>query len=309
MQNHFIQKRRLKILLILLTVALIMRIAAGFYVEQQVAARNEQGTVSSPFLFPDSDNMHATAANLAAGKGHVDDHGRFAWRMPIYQSFLAGLSLVGLSSAQAIRSVQAILDVFNCLLIFLITRRYFGGRAGLFAATMAAIYPLFIYFSALVLTETMTITALLLIVYAFSRMDENFRMDQAFLAGIMIGLGTLVKASLVFLLCFYTCWWLLLQDRKAYGYLLWGRLAKRDVWLRKSRRIIIIPACILLGTGLVLAPWAVRNRTKLDTFVLLRTAGGHALYESNSEFADGGPNNNKIIFPPGTDSMGEVERD
>ncbi len=282
-------------LALILIAALTARLLAGLYVERQVAARNARLPVKAqaPFLFPDSVNMHNMATNLARGLGHRDATGRWAWRMPAYQAFLALLYTVGFESAHSVRAVQAVLDTLNVLLIFLLGMRMFGRRPALYAAGMAAVYPFFVYFSALVLSETLAVTAILGVAYTQRRLLERFCAHRALLAGLVLGAATLVKASFAGLVVAFGL----------YHFIARARLGWRHCGL--------VCGVLLVGWAVVLAPWTIRNWVHLDAFVPLSTMGGYTLYESNSAFSDGGPNMGKIVFPPGTgtDDLSEAPRD
>ncbi|MFH0911223.1 MAG: glycosyltransferase family 39 protein [Planctomycetota bacterium] len=284
-----------RLLLIFLLTALVLRIFAAVYVGRQVAAQNAETEKRLPFLFPDSNNMHSIAMNLAAGKGHVDEKGRYAWRMPGYQAFLAFLYSLGLRSAGAVRLVQAVLGTANVLLLYFAAKRHFGNRAGLVAAFAGAVDPVFVYFSALVLVETLATTMVLLVCLSQRLLQERLGLFRAVLAGAVLGAAVLVKETLSALILFYLLYWFL------HG-LFWARE-------RNLARGALVLACLVLGWALVLAPWSLRNHARLGTYSPFSTTGGHALYESNSDLADGGPNNNRIVFPPGSDALGEVERD
>jgi 4-amino-4-deoxy-L-arabinose transferase-like glycosyltransferase len=280
------------VLVLVLGLALALRLGAGVYVQtlvESTAPVGEDG--GSAFLFPDSANMHATAVNLAAGRGHVDEAGRHAWRMPLYQIVLAALHWAGIRSPAGIRLLQGFLGTLNCLLIFAVAQRWFNPRAGLWAAAMAALYPFLIFFANLVLTETLSITLLLVALLAQERLVAMRTAPAALAAGLALGLLTLTKATFGLLPLAMAAYWLLVL---------------RPVrWRRRS----VLALWMLLGAALVLSPWWYRNYRVFGAFVPFATKGGVALYESCSPQADGGPNFGRIDFPPGTESMDELERD
>jgi hypothetical protein len=108
-------------------------------------------------LLPDQRGYLDLARNLLRGNGlnYVDE--RFeqtvhAARTPGYPAFIA---LCG-GSVQAVRAVQSIFDTSTALAIYLLARRITQNtRVGLFAAALVAFNPFLIYFSALLLTETL----------------------------------------------------------------------------------------------------------------------------------------------------------
>lgn len=273
----------------ILLLALVARLLAGVYVARQVSAENRKTGEASPFRFPDSHGMMTTAKHLATGQGHVDGQGRYAWRTPLYQGFLALLIRLGLGAAGAIRAVQAGVGVANCLLLYWIARRLGGTRAGLYAAGIGAIYPMLVYFSALVLTETLSVTLVLLVVLTQFRLVESGRPGEAAWAGVALGLAGLLKASLGLLVV---------------PLLLWHVLV---VWPRRPP--VLLLAVMLLGWAVPVGSWAARNAHVLGTPIFFSTMGGFTLFESTGPQADGGPNHGKVALPPAIEGLPEVERD
>jgi 4-amino-4-deoxy-L-arabinose transferase-like glycosyltransferase len=269
---------------------MILRIGGALYVTHQVNLKRNHPDSNYPFMFGDSRGMYSTAQNIVTREGHVNHCGQKAWRMPGYQLILAGFIATGLDSAFIIRLFHAIVGTANCLLLYYLGKVYFGGRAGLWAALFGAMYPMFIYFSGLVLTETLTSHTILWILLMQQRLHEDFNCKNGLLMGVTLTAGTLMKASLGLLLGPYLLWWLLFSPRK-----------------QLSRKLL--PLCITLISFLVsMSPWVIRNYLHFREFVPLSTMGGYMLYISNNENATGGPRTRDMTLPPLGKDMNEVQR-
>jgi 4-amino-4-deoxy-L-arabinose transferase-like glycosyltransferase len=288
------RRRRIGLVAAILLLALGLRLAGNVVVARQTARAHGPDAL---FLFPDSRNFDAYARNLLHHGEYVDGRNIRAWRTPVYSMLLAGLYGTAGRSAPAARLLGNVLDVGNVLLVILLARRFFSWRAALWAGLFAALYPFFIYFSNLVLADTPSLTAVLLATHAVARLlgyrlgdggaptAAPLRGGWALLAGGVLALAVLVKPNLAFL-------------PAAYAALLLAAAWRRRGALRRALRPWFTATALLaLGFCLGMSPWWIRNAAVFDTVVPFSTCGGYALYESNSTFADGGPNHGKIVFP------------
>lgn len=283
-------KSHRNILIAILGLALLLRIGGAIYTTHQANRSKPNPHSNYPFVFGDSKNMWATAENIVAGKGHIDQNGRRAWRTPLYQIIISGFLAFGLESPIFIRMFHALIGASNCLLLFYLTKKYFSSHAGLWASLMAAIYPMFIYFSGLVLTETLSIHIILWILLFNKRFQDNFIWYNGLLMGAILAIATLLKASFGPLIGLFVLWWIVLYPRE--------KLLRKTVPVGSA----------ILAFLLVISPWIIRNYIQLHTFVPFSTMGGYVLYVSNNENATGGPRDESIVMPPETENMTEVER-
>lgn len=279
-----------KILIPILLLAFMARLGGDYYVSRQIEKQKPEGS-GIKVLFPDSRQIYEIANNLADGKGHVDNLGRIAWRTPLYQMLIAGMFKAGFGTPNFIRFLQSIFGIVNVLLVYVLARRLGGVRSGLLAATVMALYPMLIYFNALVLTEALATTFVLLILCLWDTYLHEGREIYLFLTGLALGLAALHKASLGLLIMPLFMWTVIV--RSGTGWQLHLRLA----------------TILLAGYLLLLGPWVWRNYNELGSLVPFSTMAGFTLYESTGPGADGGPNHGKVTFPPETDNLDEVSRD
>src|SRR5205823_7309734 len=80
---------------------------------------------------------------------------------PVYPFFVAAMYALCGRAVFPIAVAQAVLDAASCVFIALIGRRWFGARAGLIAAALAAIYGPFIYFTGELLPTTLSLFVVL----------------------------------------------------------------------------------------------------------------------------------------------------
>ena len=176
-------------------------------------------------------------------------------RVPGYPAFLAAVFAFAGKSQQAVMLAQAVLDLATCLLIALLAARLAPEasrrRVALAALWLAALCPFIANYSAAVLTEVLVIfltTLALLILLEAVRREMSDVPSRArglspwFLAGLIVGFGTLVRPETPLLLA-------------AAGIALVARWWHPRDWRKLAR------AGVLLAAGLVLPllPWAARN--------------------------------------------------
>jgi len=180
-------------------------------------------------------------------------------RVPGYPAFLATVFAFAGNSPRAVMLAQAVLDLATCFLIALIAARLAPEisrrRVALAGLWLAALCPFTANYAAVALTETLTIflTTLAILILLETDLGEKisaFRdrrptswlLNPWFLAGLVVGFGTLVRPETPLLLF-------------AAGLVLAIKWWRPVDWLKLLR------AGLLLGVGVILplVPWAARN--------------------------------------------------
>jgi 4-amino-4-deoxy-L-arabinose transferase-like glycosyltransferase len=204
------------------------------------------------------------ARSIAAGdgypeSGYVPDGGPTALRAPGYPYFLGGVYAVSGDSMTAGRLANAVLGAVAVLLLYLITSRIWGGRVGLLAAGIAAVYPPLVLLSRDLLSESLFVALELgavLCVLAFRGTGGRLRWAAA--AGALCGLVALTRNP---------------------GPVLVIPIAL-GVWIlhpRLTARALAAPAVVLLCAALTIAPWTVRNLVEFGRFIPVTSSTGFAL--------------------------------
>lgn len=208
----------------------------------------------------------------------------YAYRMPGYPAFVAALG----ADPRAVRAGQALLDASTCLAVILIARRLQGDRAALVAAVLVAFNPYAVYFSSLILSETLFMAMLMWGVYLLlspSRMQciggVALLLLSVYVRPSAIGLGGMAA---VVALAF--------------------KSQRLDGWHRSRYAETCVFAASVLGTtvavGLILLPWALRNQHALGQVVWTTTNSGFTAYDSFNPTADGSSNLAGIRGTPNT---------
>ncbi len=188
-----------------------------------------------------------------------------AFRMPGYPAFIA---LCG-AELRVIRVVQAGLDASTVLAIYLLARRLFDLRTARLAAVLVAINPFLIYFSGLILSETLFVAML-----AWG-MVLLVQPKRSFLGAILLALSIYVRPSAIVLTVL----------------LGWGAA----VAMPSPRSLRWIGLRIVLLTAVLLFPWALRNRAVLGEWVFTTTNGGITFYDGFNPDADGSSNQHVFL--------------
>ena len=180
-------------------------------------------------------------------------------RVPGYPAFLAAVFTFAGNSPRAVMLAQAVMDMATCFLIALIAARLAPEaarrRVALAGLWLAALCPFTANYTAVVLTETLTIFLTTLTILILLETELGKKIDAVsgigftkgllnpwFLAGIVVGFGALVRPETPLLLL-------------AAGLV----LAKK--WWRPVNWTKLLRAGLLLSVGMILplVPWAARN--------------------------------------------------
>jgi len=246
-------------------------------------------TLSEQLYFPDSVSYVIHAESFLRGTG-LADGGYLAQRTPVYPLILAACFAVFGKSFLVVRILQALVGALTCIVVYGVAGKIFKDpKVPPIAAAATAVYPFFVFFTGLLLTETLFIAALLGIVYLLLCLRDRHSWMLIGAVGLLLGLTVLLRPSLLLFIPFVIPFWLAVNKDK----------------VRAFAAILGVCACALLA----LAPWIVRNAIVLRRFVPTTLTVGRSLYEAVGPQADGGPAMDKIVDPPEAQGLGEYKRD
>jgi 4-amino-4-deoxy-L-arabinose transferase-like glycosyltransferase len=217
---------------------------------------------------PITDEQHyrELGQSIASGRG-------FAWadgqptslRPPLYPGVLASIWAIGPDNLQAVRVVQILLSLATAALVYILGARLYSSRVAAWAAGACWLYPSFIFFDFLILTETLFTFLLVGFVLATVILVQTPRAPTAVCCGVALGLAALTR-SLLWPLPLVLCPLLTALIRAPWG------------------RRLALPCLVLAGYAVVVVPWAVRN-TKLQAVpTIVDTMGGINLRMGNYEY-------------------------
>lgn len=205
----------------------------------------------------DAADYDALGWNLAQGKGYtLDGHTPTAKRPPGYPALIALIYLVSSHNYSSVRLVQIILNVANCLLVFWIARDAYTERVGIIAAYLFAVYPAFIFYTGLLLSETLTTHFLLLTTLL---LRNALKKDSKFLSGIsgvFLGFCTLCRPTTILYPFFLNA-----------GLLIW----------KKTRQLFVLGLTFAAAMVLTITPWIVRNYASFGRFIPVSALSGYSL--------------------------------
>lgn len=205
-----------------------------------------------------------------------------AYRMPGYPLLVAACG----GSVRAVQALQSCIDGSTVLAVFILARRWLTGKASLLAAGVVGVNPFLIFFSSLVLTETLFVAMLVWSAALLVRCRRG---------GFWVGVGLLAAAAHV---------------RPSAGGLAIVLPAAAWILDRRADRQGSLVRGGIGGLALVLAllPWAVRNQRVLGEWVWTATNAGATLYDGFNPSADGSSDQSFLRAMPELRTMGEVER-
>jgi 4-amino-4-deoxy-L-arabinose transferase-like glycosyltransferase len=266
---------------VLLAVSLLVRLVWGLIQPVEIDAR-----------LPDQYEYLSLARSLLAGEGLRFFDARFsddvyAYRTPGYPIFLVACG----GSVRVARVVQAFLDTSTVLAGYLLARRWLPHGVGFLAGAIIAFNPFLIYFSALILSETL-FTAMMAWGMVLLVWRANFLWGGALLAVSVlvrpgaVGLPIVLGVGAVFVM----------HHRGE---------------LRSSGLRIPVATTMLALVVAALAPWAMRNHERLGQWIWLTTNGGITRYDGFNQEATGASDQSFLGRPEmrRLKSMTEVERD
>lgn len=202
------------------------------------------------------------------GTGAGGSRGPTAYFPPAYPYFLAAVDLIDGhtgprdGAVQPARISQAVLGTAVVGLTALVALEVFGELVGLIALGVAAIYPVFIELSALLVAENLLTLLMLAAIWAALRASRSERPYRWIaLAGVLTGLATLSHVNGILLVI-------------PLGIAAW-KLPRPGT--TTARRRIGAVALLLAAALLTLTPWIVRNAIVLHRFVPVADETGYTL--------------------------------
>lgn len=236
--------------------------------------------------FDDTVWYYGTATHLAAGDGYVfpgdafcefgegigcDELPPTALWAPGYSVALAAVFQLPGDDIAAARALNIAAGLALVVLVYYLGRRLWSSRAGLIAAAIIAVFPSHIFFSSLVLAETLfTAMAMGLLCLALATTIQARPSPVTVIGlGLAAGAVAMVRPEGIVFVAVIMLTWLV-------------------VW-RSWRRLALSTALLVLGMALIFVPWTVRNAAQLDAVVVGTNGLGQVLIQAHSPEAGGEP--------------------
>lgn len=204
------------------------------------------------------------AQQLASGQGYAFPGGPpTAFRVPFYPIFIAAVTQ-GRQDFWALLIAQALVSAGTVACVAWLARMWFGRNAALVAAGIAALYPYYLWHDT-ALQETGLFTLLATLAMALVVVVQRRRgLVVAVLAGLVLGLAILTRATLM-PFSLFAILWLVLPDGAGTA----------------LRRRALTAALCVVALGATLSPWLIRAHQITGRYTL-GTEFGAAVFGGNN---------------------------
>lgn len=261
-----------------------LALRAGYGIARMVRAESVEATLT----LPDEQQYWMMAKSWTAGGGFRDELGMQATRMPV---FVGGLGLLahfdhGLVIAKVL---QWVVGACAGLFVAALAGRWISAAAGILAGVLVAIDPFFVYFSSLLLTETLFLTVLCAWWWAgwpLAMRGESMSRRRWALTILLIALCVYVRESSLGLVVFWLAW------------VSWRRGFDRRSMANAALTIAAIVAALF--------PWAYRNKQVTGHWCWLTHRGGISLYDGVRPGATGASDLGDVKAAPEVAGLDEV---
>ncbi len=190
---------------------------------------------------------------------------------PLYTYFVAALRWLFPAPLRTLPLIQLVLGgALLPLGVYLLGRQLVGRGAGLYAAGVAAVFGPAIFYQCAVLRDwTIPIGSAFFLAFAIAAIRQ-FRLGWIFAAGVLLGIGVMMKATALLWLPVLLGWW-------------WWAAKKHPVQARFGKGA----AVLVLGLVVGLSPLLVRNGIVGAPLLALSNRGPEGLIQGNA--ADANP--------------------
>lgn len=221
---------------------------------------------------PIGGEVASIAASIAAGNGFSSPlstpSGPTAWSTPVFPLLLAAcfkaFGIFTFKASAAIRLLDIFFSSLTCYPLVLLGRRLFGNATGIVCGWFWALFPTAIYFSVVWVWDTSLAAFILCLCILLTYTVGERASSKIWLGyGVLWGFATLVNAALLAVLP---------------GSILFagGTVQKRTASPRYLAGIAV------LGFGLAVSPWVIRNQLVFHGQVLFRSNFGLELWLGNN---------------------------
>jgi 4-amino-4-deoxy-L-arabinose transferase-like glycosyltransferase len=244
-------------------------------------------------LLGDGLEYHGLAGTLADGRGYVspltapgEEEVPTAHKPPLYPLVLALVSTLGGTGHVAHQVASAVLGTATVVVCSVLALRLAGPRAAVLAATLGAVYPVFLVADASLRAESLfglCVALALLAAYRAWERPSAWRLCQL---GVLVALAALTRSeglALLVLLGVPIAW----------------RRGQPGRWRKLA---VVATAC-----GVTLAPWLVRCWIVFDEPVAISTSYGDLIAGANCDATYSGPALGSWAFECVTGATGENE--
>ncbi len=188
--------------------------------------------------------------NLFEGNGYARDGVEETRRAPGYPFFLTSLFLLFGKNLLFVKLLQALISTLTVVLIYSFARKLFNRKVAACSGLLASFYFPFVFYSGLILTETLYTFLLIVGFYILF----SFKKTSAIISGIFFGFAALIRTESLLIVLFVLFAIFLSTNNK--------------------KKVLITGCLVLLFLFLIISPWSIRNYTLYNQFFLVNTQYG-----------------------------------
>jgi len=185
------------------------------------------------------------------------------YQAPLYSYFLALIYRIFGHDYLFPRLIQSAIGAVNCVMVALIGKRLFGGREGLLAGCIAALYGPLIHFEGELLRPVLIIFFGLSMIICILSWSED-RPIWAAIAGLLMGLSAITRENILIVLPVIVIY----------------------LWMSSQKSRWHAPVLFIALTIIPIIPVTVNNYKKSGDLVPISTQGGMNFYIGNSTNSD-----------------------
>lgn len=235
------------------------------------------GSVSFKVPILDARYYDDTAQSIVAGRGI---RGGAFFMGPLYSYFLAFLYGIFGRNVTLARAVQALGGSITVTLAFLIGKRVFRPSVALLGAVMLALYGAATFYDGQLLMEWLGTLLDMLLLFVLYRDFGQKHVLKFSLAGFLIGLSALARASILVFAPVVLVWML---------------------FVAKERKRVVSAVVFAIAALVTISPATIHNYAAARDLVLITSNGGLNFYIGNNGAATGA-----YAPPPGVDLASDM---
>jgi 4-amino-4-deoxy-L-arabinose transferase-like glycosyltransferase len=214
----------------------------------------------------DAQNYLQLARNIAESGSFSMWRKPSAYVAPGYPFLLAAIFKIVGENLLAVKLIQAVLGASTAVLVYFLALRFGRPALAWLAALIAALHPELVGITVFIYTEVFFIFLLTLSLLSLARAVSSGKWSHFFLSGLLFGLTTLCRSTILYFPLFALAALIL--------------AAQRWLWLRRW-------AFFILGMMLIMAPWAARNYYHFRIFLPVAIGSGDVFWTGNYLEFDG----------------------
>jgi len=189
----------------------------------------------------------------------------YATRPPLTPFALAFVYFIVGPHLIAGQVLLAIVGAIAVPVLYLLGRQLFSDTVGMLASAFCAIYPFFIFLTALPLTENLAILLYSLLALLLTKDAEQWTIRHAALVGSILGLAALDRPQILGFFPLLVVFVVLNRQQSMRSCVKW---------------IAIATACSVA----TVAPWLIRNQRTMGEWFPVSLQGGSVLYQGNNPY-------------------------